>query len=163
MPGEKRLDNAAPVVHATKSRERPVPSALDDNGEDLLDAREVFDYIRDINDPEHPYTLEQLNVVDEDLIKVDLSDKDMPVVDVNFTPTIPHCSLAALIGLSIVIKLHRSLADNVKMRVKITPGSHSTEEAINRQLADKERVAAALENPSVMSAVNRCLKPVDYD
>lgn len=87
----------------------------------------------------------------------------MPVVDVTFTPTIPHCSLAALIGLSIVIKLHRSLADNVKMRVKITPGSHSTEEAINRQLADKERVAAALENPSVMNAVNRCLKPAEYE
>ncbi|KAI6170425.1 FeS-assembly-P domain-containing protein [Aphelenchoides bicaudatus] len=159
MSGNKRLDNVAPVVHAVKSRERPTNSLLDDDNEDLLDAREVFDYIRDINDPEHPYTLEQLNVVDEDLIKVDLTDHGMPVVDVNFTPTIPHCSLAALIGLSIVIKLHRSLADNVKMRVRITPGSHSTEEAINRQLADKERVAAALENPSVMSAVNRCLKP----
>jgi hypothetical protein len=70
MSGNKRLENAAPIVHAVKSRERAIASSLDDNLEDLLDAREVFDYIRDINDPEHPYTLEQLNVVEEDLIKV---------------------------------------------------------------------------------------------
>jgi hypothetical protein len=70
MSGGKRLENAAPVIHATKSRDRPPASSLDDDAEDLLDSREVFDYIRDINDPEHPYTLEQLNVVDEDLIKV---------------------------------------------------------------------------------------------
>jgi len=160
MAGRDRLDNVAPKVHATKSRER-ANSNLDDDTEDPLDAREIFDYIRDINDPEHPYTLEQLNVVDEDLITVDLSNEDMPVVDVSFTPTIPHCSLAALIGLTIVIKLHRSLAQNVKTRVHVTPGSHSTEETINRQLADKERVAAAFENPGIMEMVNRCLKPME--
>ena len=69
--------------------------------------------------------------------------------------------MAALIGLSIVIKLQRSLANNVKTRVRITPGSHSTETAINRQLADKERVSAALENNSIMSMVNKCLTPYD--
>lgn len=70
MSGAKRLDNVAPIIHVTKSRERPKNSTLDDDTEDLLDAHEVFDHIRDINDPEHPYTLEQLNVVDEELIKV---------------------------------------------------------------------------------------------
>uniref|UniRef100_A0A914R3C2 Uncharacterized protein n=1 Tax=Parascaris equorum TaxID=6256 RepID=A0A914R3C2_PAREQ len=30
--------------------------------------------------------------------------------------------------------------------VRITPGTHSTEDAINKQLADKERVTAATEN-----------------
>jgi len=29
----------------------------------------------------------------------------------------------------------------MKIIVRITPGSHSTEESINRQLADKERVS----------------------
>jgi hypothetical protein len=28
-------------------------------------------HLRDITDPEHPYTLEQLNVVSEDLISID--------------------------------------------------------------------------------------------
>jgi hypothetical protein len=36
-----------------------------------IDAVEVFEHIRDITDPEHPYTLEQLNVVEESLITVD--------------------------------------------------------------------------------------------
>lgn len=32
--------------------------------------------------------------------------------------------------------------------IRLTPGSHASEAAVNKQLADKERVAAALENPS---------------
>lgn len=47
----------------------------------------------------------------------------------------------------------------MKTVVRITPGSHATEEAINRQLADKERVAAAMENPGLMETVNECLAP----
>ena len=69
MAGKSRLENLNPTVYATKSRER-VQAALNDDAVDELDAREVFDYIRDINDPEHPYTLEQLNVVQEDLVNV---------------------------------------------------------------------------------------------
>ena len=36
-----------------------------------IDSQEIFEHIRDINDPEHPYTLEQLNVVREEHISVD--------------------------------------------------------------------------------------------
>lgn len=79
------------------------------------------------------------------------TDQDDSYVDVRFTPTIPHCSMAALIGLAIHTKLRRfilfflnnfkrSLPKNMKIIVRITPGSHSTEDSINRQLADKERV-----------------------
>jgi hypothetical protein len=39
-------------------------------GREPIDALEVFEHIRDITDPEHPYTLEQLNVVEERLIDV---------------------------------------------------------------------------------------------
>jgi metal-sulfur cluster biosynthetic enzyme len=54
------------------------------------------DLIRAINDPEHPLSLEQLNVVRQD--HVDVTENH---VLVEFTPTIPHCSMATLIGLSI--------------------------------------------------------------
>lgn len=47
--------------------------------------------------------------------------------------------MATLIGLAIRVKLARSLHPTVKVRVSITPGTHNTEEAINRQLADKVR------------------------
>jgi len=121
---------------------------------DPFDPREVFDLIRDINDPEHPLTLEQLNVVSLDLVKVeDVTNK----VHVHFTPTIPHCSMATLIGLAIRVKLLRSLPARFKVDVAITPGSHASEEAVNKQLADKERVAAALENSHLLEVVNQCL------
>lgn len=41
--------------------------------------------------------------------------------------------------------------------IYITPGAHSTEVAVNKQLNDKERVAAALENPNLLDMVNKCL------
>lgn len=37
------------------------------------------------------------------------------------------------------------------------PGTHDSEDEINKQLADKERVAAALENPALLKLVNNCL------
>jgi hypothetical protein len=83
------------------------------------------------------------------------------VVDVQFTPTIPACSMATLIGLCIRVKLLRGLPTRFKVRVKVTPGSHSSEEAVNKQLADKERVAAALENGHLLDVVNKCLKGTD--
>ena len=43
------------------------------------------------------------------------------------------------------------------MDVRITPGSHASEEAVNKQLNDKERVAAALENSNLLKVVNQCL------
>ena len=39
----------------------------------------------------------------------------------------------------------------------LTPGSHSTEEAVNKQLNDKERVAAALENAGLGNMIKKCL------
>ena len=55
------------------------------------------------------------------------------------------------------MKLLRSLPDRFKVKVLISPGSHATEDAINKQLADKERVAAALENTHLLEGVNQCL------
>ena len=48
----------------------------DESVEDPIDSWEIFDLIRDINDPEHPYTLEQLNVVQEELIKVFIDEEE---------------------------------------------------------------------------------------
>lgn len=51
-----------------------------------------------------------------------------------FTPTIPHCSMSTLIGLSIRVKLLRSLPARYKVDVQITPGTHQSEEASMRQI-----------------------------
>lgn len=99
-------------------------------------------------------TLEELHVVEKSLIKVDNEKNE---VFLNFTPTIPHCSMATLIGLSIRVKLLRSLPPRFKVTVEITPGTHASENAVNKQLADKERVAAALENKSLIEVINQCI------
>jgi len=148
------LENANPTVFQPTG-DRPVTA--DDENDDLIDEideREIFDYIRIINDPEHPLTLEQLNVVEQSRVQVRNSANH---VSIEFTPTIPHCSMATLIGLSIRVKLLRILPPRFKVDVVITPGSHVSELAINKQLADKERVAAALENSHLMQVLNQCL------
>lgn len=84
-------------------------------------------------------------------------DNDNNEIHVHFTPTIPHCSMATLIGLSIRVKLLRALPPRFKVTVEITPGTHASEFAVNKQLADKERVAAALENSHLIEVINQCI------
>lgn len=130
--GSKRgglLENANPLIYE-RSGERPVTAGEEDEQvPDVIDAREIFDLIRSINDPEHPLTLEELNVVEQ--VRVQVSDPESTVA-VAFTPTIPHCSMATLIGLSIKVKLLRSLPQRFKMDVHITPGTHASEHAGKR-------------------------------
>ena len=61
------------------------------------------------------------------------------------------------------VKLHRSLPERFKVDIMIEPGKHATEEAINKQLNDKERVAAALENQQLLNIVNQGLRGSDRD
>src|SRR3989338_3431257 len=151
--------NPNPQIHQTsaKRRERTEEEKRREEEEetrDEIDALEVFDLLKDINDPEHPLTLEQLNVVQLQLISV---DDEADLVSINFTPTIPHCSMATLIGLCLRVKLLRSLPPRFQLHIAVTPGSHASEAQVNRQLSDKERVAAALENSTLLNVVNRCL------
>ena len=84
-------------------------------------------------------------------------DNKVNLVRVDYTPTIPHCSMATLIGLSIKVCLVRSLPPRFKSVVRISPGSHVSENAVNKQLEDKERVSAALENNNLLEVVNQCI------
>ncbi len=90
----------------------PRPTDLDEDAPDAFDGLEVFELIRSINDPEHPLTLEQLNVAQ---LRHCFVDDAQSRVLIQFTPTIPHCSMATLIGLSIRVKLLRSLPRRFKV------------------------------------------------
>ena len=63
-------------------------------------------------------------------------------------------SMATLIGLSLRAKLARSLPTRFKIDVRICEGTHVNEQQVNKQLNDKERVAAALENKNLLDVVN---------
>jgi len=153
--------NLNPTVHAIGQTSRNDFAALltGEHEASPIDSLEVFEHIRHLNDPEHPLTLEQLKVVQVDHVKV---DNEAGTIDIQFTPTIPHCSMATLIGLCIRVKLIRSIPARFKTRVTIFPGSHSNEESINKQLNDKERVAAALENPHLLKVVNKSIVDTEH-
>ncbi|EDO08457.1 Protein AE7 [Babesia bovis T2Bo] len=118
---------------------------------DEFEVTEIFNIIRNIKDPEYSYTLESLKIVEPENIDI---DQENAIVTVKFTPTVPHCSQATIIGLMIYVKLQQSLPLHFKIDVQITEGTHNTEDAINKQLLDKERVAAALENPVLLDMIN---------
>ena len=75
------------------------------------------------------------------------SQFDKFMVTIQIVPTVPHCSLATLIGLCVRTKLNRELPQGkFKIDLKVKEGTHSTAAEITKQINDKERVAAALEN-----------------
>jgi len=132
---------------------------IDSIVQDLKDT--IYDNIRTIKDPEKPNNLEELEVVREELVHVypfgNTGDKF--VANIEFIPTIQHCSLAPLIGLCIRKKLENTLVPgSVKVDIFVKPGTHSTVEEINKQINDKERVAAALENHNLRETVELCIK-----
>ncbi|XP_029009399.1 cytosolic iron-sulfur assembly component 2A isoform X2 [Betta splendens] len=124
-------------------------------------ALEVYDVIRSIRDPEKPNTLEELDVVTEKCVEVQELGEDEFLIIIKFSPTVPHCSLATLIGLCLQVKLQRCLPFKHKLEIYISEGTHSTEEDINKQINDKERVAAAMENPNLREIVEQCVTEPD--
>jgi len=122
---------------------------------------DIYDHIRTIRDPEKPQNLEDLEVVVEDLIHVYPAggSGEKFVANIEFVPTVPHCHLATLIGLCIRTKLERCLVPGqVKLDILVKEGTHDTEGDINKQINDKERVAAAMENPNLRETVEDCIK-----
>ncbi|XP_055626843.1 MIP18 family protein galla-1 isoform X2 [Toxorhynchites rutilus septentrionalis] len=89
----------------------------------------IYDFLRTIRDPEKPNTLEDLKVVYEDGIFVQKpTEGNVYIVRIEFNPTVPHCSLATLIGLCIRVKVQRNINHNLKLDIYIKKGAHSTED-----------------------------------
>lgn len=128
--------------------------------EEVIDAQEIFDLISTISDPEHPLTLAQLAVVNLVDIKVTHGANkhtDISEILIKITPTITHCSLATLIGLGIRVRLERCLPPRFRIIILIKEGTHQSENQVNKQLNDKERVAAACENDQLLSVILQML------
>ncbi|TKX23325.1 hypothetical protein C1H76_4392 [Elsinoe australis] len=143
---------------SSPSSASPSSPTLEDSEE--IDAQEIYDLISTISDPEHPLSLGSLAVVN--LADISITPPSSPnsrisTVTVLVTPTITHCSLATVIGLGVRVRLEQSLPPRFRIDVRIKEGTHSTGEAVNKQLGDKERVAAAMENGTLVGVVRKML------
>ncbi|GIK07485.1 hypothetical protein Aspvir_003151 [Aspergillus viridinutans] len=141
------------------------PDSEDDNdiSDEPIDEQEIFDLVSTISDPEHPISLGSLAVVSLADIAIKPSLPHVPrsplrTVKVLITPTITHCSLATVIGLGVRVRLEQSLPPRFRVDVRIKEGTHSTADEVNKQLGDKERVAAALENGTLMGVIAKMLE-----
>lgn len=151
------------VLAADGSSDSSLLDETDDESDALpeqIDEQEVFDLISTISDPEHPLSLGSLAVVS--LPDIHISPprglaSPIRTVTVLVTPTITHCSLATVIGLGVRVRLEQALPPRFRVDVRIKEGSHTTAEQVTKQLNDKERVAAALENGTLMSVLKKML------
>ncbi|KAF2498296.1 uncharacterized protein BDZ99DRAFT_465462 [Mytilinidion resinicola] len=139
------------------------PASASDSDDDVvedIDEQEIYDLISTISDPEHPLSLGSLAVVNLPDIRIlppTTLKSPISTVVVEITPTITHCSLATVIGLGVRVRLEQALPPRFRVDVRIKKGTHSTDEAVNKQLGDKERVAAALENGTLMGVLRKML------
>ncbi|KAH9519080.1 MIP18 protein galla-1 [Bulinus truncatus] len=118
----------------------------------------IYDLISKIKDPEKPESLEDLNVLSESGVKLSRLRGGQILAQIEFVPTVPHCNLASIIGLSIRSKLEKYLPEKLKVNIFIKEGTHDTATEINKQINDKERISAALENPNLQKIVHECIE-----
>lgn len=145
-------------IGMSSSEDESMEECINREEEDEIDSQEIFDLVSSISDPEHPYTLAQLAVINLSDIVVTNEPKDrISEVLIKITPTITHCSLATLIGLGIRVRLERCLPARFRIRIVIKEGTHQSENQVNKQLNDKERVAAACENDQLLNVIQQML------
>ncbi|POR34981.1 MIP18 family protein [Tolypocladium paradoxum] len=138
---------------------------VDEFASEAIDEQEIYDLISTMTDPEHPVSLGQLSVINLPDIHITPSpalgvpDPNTIVqVSVEITPTITHCSLATVIGLGVRVRLEQALPPNYRVLVTCKENSHSQDDQVNKQLGDKERVAAALENDALKGVIDKMLE-----
>jgi metal-sulfur cluster biosynthetic enzyme len=158
------LINPNPILHEKQTSSK-VSRKIDDAL--AIDTIDIYDAIRDIRDPEHPYTLEDLNIIkEEDIVIAPATRSGMkPILNIEISPTVPHCTLVYNIALSIRTKLDRVFAEDMnqlKLHLNIKSGTHNDASAVNRQINDKERIAAALENPDLIQLMNKLIEDSSY-
>lgn len=137
-----------------------ISSDSDDEIREEIDEQEIYDLISTISDPEHPLSLGSLGVVVLDDIKIvppSSPRSRISTVTVLLTPTTSACSLTTIIGLGVKVRLLQALPPRFRVDVRIKEGTSKTADEVNKQLGDKERVAAAMENKSLINVVNTML------
>lgn len=157
------MDNSSPAINKTKIKREVI--ATEKGFVKNVTKATVFEVLRDITDPEHPYTLEELSVISLKNIEIfkkeknqdSICTKGLPIntVRIIFTPTVPHCSLVGIIALCIFYQLYANIS-GFSYEVQIENDAHSQAEMYNKQFTDEERILAAFENESIMEIIKNC-------
>ncbi|GFR88804.1 MIP18 family protein [Elysia marginata] len=157
VDGERIVPPLVDVQNVSKAETGSQSDMMDSELKILQET--IYDLISEIKDPEKAASLEDLNVVSEDGVKIKRLKTGQVLASIEFVPTVPHCTLASIIGLSIRSKLDQSLPQKPKIDIFIKKGTHDTADEINKQINDKERISAAMENPNLQKLVASCTDP----
>jgi len=103
--------------------------------------QEVFQALEPVKDPEHPISItdERMSIVKKEYIEV-----EDDVIRVEFKPTVPYCPMGGLIGVLIRKRLEEVYPEK-DIRVRLLPGSHSQESAVNEMVSNDEKYENVLE------------------
>ncbi len=125
----------------------------------------IFTLLKKIRDPEFPYFLYNLNILSLEKILIENFILNQSInININVAPTYNMCTMSSIIGLSIeniiynkysgvVLKNYFPINWNWKYCIIILPAFHIKGLILTKQLNDKERISAAIENFSIRNIV----------
>jgi metal-sulfur cluster biosynthetic enzyme len=116
-----------------------------------LDKKQVLKALESVYDPEHPISVLDLKIVTSDDIKILPSG-----VRVEFSPTTPFCPMGGAIGVVIKYALEKELGAPVDVKVK--PGTHVQEKALNETLSDPTKYEAARKRFEELGLMDQCIQ-----
>lgn len=129
---------------------------------------QIFYYLKDILDPEYPNKIYTFGIVSFEGIFIEiLYFCQIITIDHLLIPTIKICSMSPLMGISIqnkiyqknlIKRLHQLIPKtwNWRFSIEIPNYSHLKSLNISKQLNDKERISAALENFGIRKVIEEC-------
>ena len=98
-----------------------------------MNKEEILEVLKEVQDPEIPVSILELDMVSEDDITIESDNK----VKVTFKPTSAMCPMGSVIGVLIKKKLKDKLGVDAEVRVR--PGTHMNEEMVNDIINNKEK------------------------
>ncbi|MHA1579007.1 MAG: metal-sulfur cluster assembly factor [Candidatus Freyarchaeota archaeon] len=98
-----------------------------------MNKEEILEVLKEVQDPEMPVSILELDMVSEDDITIESDNK----LKVTFKPTSAMCPMGSVIGVLIKKKLKDKLGVDAEVRVR--PGTHMNEEMVNDIINNKEK------------------------
>jgi|EP00802_Teleaulax_amphioxeia_P004232 hypothetical protein len=130
----------------------------------------IFNQLNKIIDPEFPIILVKLKVIKIEFIQIFTYIPSQKLVySISFFPTYGKCKLAPLLGINLfssyfkrstLKKLFKLTTKNwfIHFKVKLANKDHKIGENITKQLNDKERLSAAIENKFIRLSILNCVQ-----